>query len=655
MQNNKVFQMKQLILKIKDADKAYFVFDNPIMTDKEYDEMVLKLKELEKETGVVFARSPSKKVAGEVKKDLKEVVHTKPMLSAQKTKSIEEVGNFIGDKKVVVSWKLDGLTILLRYKNGYLEKAITRGRDGLVGEDVTDTVKYFRNVPKRIKESGYVEIRGEGVISWNDTRVLTKDSDESSAHPRNVAASYTRTTEVDKGRLNHIDFVAFDLIESPHAFKLKSEQLSYFASLGFSVVPHQSFENAGGVSLEETIKSFKPEEFLYPVDGIIFEYEDIEFGKSLGATSHHERRLMALKWEDEEYETTFTGVELVTTRTGIVSIIAKFEEVNINGAKISRANVPSLTKFESYQFGLGDKIKVYNANMIIPQIAENVTKSGSYVLPKYCPCCGEVLEEKTNKNGVKNLYCKNEECIARNAQRIARFCDKEAMDLEGLSAVMLEKLMAYGWIKNYVDLYHIEDHKEEIVNTIGFGPVSYKKIYNAVENSRKTNLGKFLVGMGIPKVGVEVASALNEYYYGSFEKFEEDIQNEYSFSHISGVTYSAEQNIYKWYNDKSEERFWRPLLKELKFGNQSRVVKRENAFTEKNVALTGTISTLSRKDAYQLLQLLGANPCDVVTIDTDYLVVGDAPGVKKIANALQYNVKIIYEKEFIEMLKCESE
>jgi DNA ligase (NAD+) len=472
----------------------------------------------------------------------------------KETKSVEDIHRFIADKDVVVSWKLDGLTIVLRYQGGFLTKAVTRGRDGTVGEDVTDTVKYFRNVPRRIKETGTIEIRGEGVMSWNDHKILTRDSEQASNHPRNVAASLTRTTEVDKGRLNHIDFIAFDLIESPYNFELKSEQLSFISKLGLMVVPYQRFNKYSGKTLEDTIKSFNPEEFSYPADGIIFEYEDVQYGKSLGATSHHERRLMALKWADEEYETTFTGVELVTTRTGIVSIIALFDEVNINGSKISRANIPSLTKFESYEFGEGDTIKVYNANMIVSQIAENVTKSGTFKLPKYCPCCGEVLEEQINKNGVKNLYCPNEECMARNAQRLARFCDKDAMDLEGLSAVLLEKLMAYGWIKNYVDLYHIEDYKEEIINTIGFGPATFKKIYNAVENSRKTNLGKFLVGMGIPKVGPEVGSVLNEYYYGSFEKFEEDIKNEYSFSHISGVPYMAEQNIYKWYNDKKEMR-----------------------------------------------------------------------------------------------------
>lgn len=385
---NKVSQMKELILKIKDADKAYFVDDNPIMTDKEYDELVEKLKSLESETGIVFSGSPSKRVAGEVKKELQEIKHTKPMLSAQKTKSVDEIGRFIADKAVVVSWKLDGLTIVLRYQGGFLCKAITRGRNGLVGEDVTGAVKYFRNVPKRIKETRTIEVRGEGVLSWKDHKILTGNSEEASNHPRNVAAGLTRTVNPDKGRTNHLDFFAFDLIESPEEFELKSEQLKYMSELGFSVVPNQDFGLHTGRTLEATIKDFNPEEFYYPADGLIFEYDDLLYGKSLGATEHHERRLMALKWEDEEFETKFTGVQLITTRTGIVNIIAQFEEVNLNGSKVSRASIHNLTKFESFEFGIGDTIKVYNANMIIPQVADNVTRSGSFELPKHCPCCG---------------------------------------------------------------------------------------------------------------------------------------------------------------------------------------------------------------------------------------------------------------------------
>ena len=648
---NKVIKMKELILKIKDADKAYFVNDNPIMTDKEYDAMVEELKALEKETGIVFSGSPSKKVAGDVKKELQEVKHTKPMLSAQKTKSIDEVNRFIADRETIVSWKLDGLTIVLRYKGGFLTQAITRGRDGLVGEDVTDAVRCFRNVPKRIKETRYIEVRGEAVLSWKDHKILTGDSQEASNHPRHVAAGLTRTVEPDKGRTNHIDFFAFDLIDAPTMPRTKSGQLKYIRDLGLPVVPYEYYGSASYKTLEQVIETFNPKDFYYPADGLIFEYEDSEYGKSLGATEHHERRLMALKWEDEEYETKFTGVELITTKTGVINIVALFEEVNINGSKVSRATMHNLSKFESFEFGVGDTIKVYNANMIVPQIAENITKSGSYKLPKYCPCCGTILEVELNKNGVKNLYCPNEDCIARNAQKVAHFCDKNSMGMEGITAVLLEKLMAYGWIKNYVDLYHISDYKQEICNTVGFGPATYNKVYNAVEASRKTTLGNFLAGMGIPSVSPEVAKNISEFCSDSFENFEQKIKEEYKFSHISGVSFTAEKNIYKWYNDKQEQKLYRPLLRELKFGKEQVEKQMANEFTDKKVAITGNISTLSRKDAYRLLELLGAKPCDTVSVETDYLVVGTEPGTKKIANALQYNVKIIYEQEFIEMLK----
>ena len=310
--------VKELILKIKDADKAYFVDDNPIMTDKEYDEMVEKLKALELETRIVFSGSPSKKVAGGVKKELKEVKHTKPMLSAQKTKSLEEINRFVADKDAVVSWKLDGLTIVLRYQGGFLTQAITRGRDGLVGEDVTASVRYFRNVPKRIKETRTIEVRGEGVLSWKDHKILTGDNEEASNHPRHVAAGLTRTVEPDKGRTSHIDFFAFDLIDAPCIPNSKGGQFKYMAQLGFAVVPYEYYGSASYKTLEQVIETFNPKDFYYPADGLIFEYEDSEYGKSLGATEHHERRLMALKWEDEEYETKFTGVELITTKTGVI-------------------------------------------------------------------------------------------------------------------------------------------------------------------------------------------------------------------------------------------------------------------------------------------------------------------------------------------------
>lgn len=643
---NKVSQMKELITKIKEADTAYFVHDNPIITDKEYDSLVDRLQSLEKETGIVFSGSPTKKVSGGVKKELKSVVHTKPMLSAKKTKSVKEIGEFIGGKSVVMSWKLDGLTIVLRYKGGLLYQAITRGQDGTVGEDVTHAVKHFRNLPKRIKCKEDIEVRGEGVLSWNDYKIITKE--DSDNHPRHIAASLTRSVgETNIGRLNHVDFFAFDIV-SNNVIESKYEQFKYMESIGLPVVPYYKCSVNHDKTIDKVVDDLKPEEFSYPVDGLIFEYDDIAYGRSLGSTGHHENRLIALKWEDKEYETTFTGVQLTTTRTGLVSIIAKFEDVNINGVVVRKAKIASLSKFKEFQFGVGDKIKVYSANMIIPQVAENVTKSGTYQVSKYCPCCGENLEIRTSKNGIEDLYCPNETCIARNAQKLARFCDSDAMGIEGMSATFLETLMGYGWINNYVDLYHIDRYKKEIVNTIGLGSATYNRIRNAIENSRNTTLGKFIVGMGIVGVGPEAGLALDEYFEGSFDKFEKAIEDEFCFSHISGVTAVAERNIYKWYNDKTEEKLWRPLLKELRFGTEE--CEEKSYFADKKVAYTGALGAMSPNDVRTMLVLLGANVCETVMVETDILIVGNEPSGRQIARALEYKVKVIYEQEFLELL-----
>jgi DNA ligase (NAD+) len=339
---NLVRRMKELINIIKEADVAYFVNDNPTMSDNEYDKLVAELKGIEHETGIVFSDSPSKRVGGNVKEELKSVTHTKPMLSAKKTKCIGDVLEFAANKDVIVSWKLDGLTIVLRYENGELKQAITRGKDGLIGEDVTHTVKHFRNVPLKVPCKDSFEVRGEGVCSWSDFEIIKKN--EGSTHPRNVAAGTVRTLTADEGKLSHLDFVAFELIDSNKDWNSKLEQLEFLENNKFSVVEN-SFVRFGSDDIESEIGKYNPDTYFYPVDGVVIEYEDLKYGKSLGATAHHENRLIALKWEDAEYETIFRGVELATGRTGTVEINAIFDPVDIGGMMVRRANVHGLSGF----------------------------------------------------------------------------------------------------------------------------------------------------------------------------------------------------------------------------------------------------------------------------------------------------------------------
>ena len=649
---NPVKRMKELIALIKEADTAYFKNDSPKLSDREYDLLVNELKDLEAASGLVFADSPSKRVSGETKKTLTTVLHTKPMLSANKTKSVAEVANFIGTQEALLSWKLDGLTLVLRYKNGILEKAITRG-NGSEGEDVTHTVKYFRNVPSKIPYRDYLEVRGEGVLSWADFEMLGKSMASGESHPRNLAAGIVRTSNADRGKCSHLDFIAFAIISDTEYTK-KIDQLAFLSGLGFDVVPHKFVPCVRNQEeFQEVVDSFVPDAYGYPVDGLVAEYNDIEFGKSLGATAHHENKLIALKWQDELTETIFRGVELITTRTGTVSIVGLFDTVVIDGARIHRASLHNLSVFEKYKFGIGDKISVYKANMIIPQIAENKTQSGTFVLPKFCPCCGETLTVKYSMSGVKDLYCPNTECIARNAQKIARFCDKKAMNIEGLSAVSLEKLMAFGWIKNFYDLYHLDEYRESIANTPGFGISSFEKMWNAINASRKTSLGKFLLGVGIPLLGPQAAKILDTYYYGSWDMFEEALQHNYAFSHIEGISPLLEKNIYKWYKNEAEEKLWRPVLNEVKFNERKHRSSGDkfSSFTDMNVVVTGTITGMTREKINEVLTLLGAIVSNSVSKNTDYLIVGAAPGGKKLSAAIKNGTKIITESQFLTMLE----
>ena len=645
---NDLQKMKELIQKINEADEAYFKKDTPIMTDREYDALVLELKMLERITGIHFSNSPIGKVPSDEKVELKTVRHSQPMLSCNKTKDIADVIKFVADKEVVLSWKMDGLTLVLRYENGKFIQAVTRGSGGIIGEDVTHTVKNLRNIPLAVPCKENFEVRGEGVLSWEDQQILSKLGKTEATHPRSIAAGAVRTAIADIGKLAHIDFFAFELIKED-APNTKIEQLDFLNNNNFDVVEHRLLGNDDDI--KESMEAWTPEGFAYPVDGIVCEYNDIAYGKSLGATAHHEKRMLALKWKDEVKETRFRGVELNTTRTGVVSIVGVFDEVTIDGSRIHRANLHNVTNFEKYKFGVGDVITVYKANMIIPQIAENKMMSGTYELPKYCPCCAERLTVRINQSGMKELYCPNEKCIARHSQKIARFCDKSAMNIEGLSATVVERMMARGWLKSYKDIYHLDLYRDEIVSSAGFGVDSYNAIWDAVEKSRKCHMYQFLVGIGIKHLGPEAAKILHQYYYGSMEDFLWAIRDNFHFSHIAGISESLERNIYEWFEDERNVRTMRAVMSELTFVGKSRELEgKSNPFADTTVVVTGTFNNFSREGIHDLLVFLGARTSTKVTEETDYLIYGAVPGSKKIGLAIQYGVNMISEDGFAEML-----
>lgn len=380
-------RMRELIEQLTAADVAYYRDDAPILSDREYDRLTDELKILEMDTGLMLSGSPTQTVSGEILEELTPVRHSKPMLSADKTKSVEDLVKFATGRPVLLSWKMDGLTLVLRYDNGQLQQAITRGREGIIGEDVTHTVRTFLNVPLNVPCKEPFEVRGEGVISWANFEKLNLSLEEPYTSARNLASGSTRKLDANECRKRFMEFHTFELIKDDAAHTdSKVHCMDFLAANGFTVVPYLYLdEHCGSERIKELVAVFQPKKFAYPVDGLIMEYDDLAYGKSLGATGHHENRMIALKWEDETYDTKFLGVELATTRTGMVSITGLFEPVNIDGTVVSRAYLHNLDIFDEFQFGVGDIISVYKANMIIPQIAENKTQSNTYQLPMTCP------------------------------------------------------------------------------------------------------------------------------------------------------------------------------------------------------------------------------------------------------------------------------
>ncbi len=643
-------RIKELIARLKEADIAYYRDDRPILSDRDYDALTDELKSLEQNTGLTLSGSPTQMVSGEILEELTPVRHTRPMLSADKTKSVDDLIRFAGTHDVVLSWKLDGLTLVLRYDGGELQQAITRGREGIIGEDVTHTARTFLNVPLTVPVREPFEVRGEGVISWTNFEKINLGLEEPYIHPRNLASGSVRTLNAAESGKRFLEFFAFDLV-TDLKIPTKCQQMDFMEANGFSVVPHAELSGMDADYIKATVELMDPTHYGYPVDGLIMEYDDISYGKSLGATGHHENRLIALKWQDELVETKFLGVELATTRTGMVSITGLFEPVEIDRTAVSRAYLHNLDIFDKFRFGVGDTIQVYKANMIIPQIARNDTKSGTFTLPMACPCCGEPLAVRKTSGGTRQLFCENPHCTARLIQKFDHFCEKTRMGIEGLSATTLEKFIGHGWIRNFGDLYDLEQHREEIVNTEGFGEKSFERLQASIEKSRSCTLAKFIAGLGIPMVGRHAGRDLDAYFHGSWEEFESAILGGFDFTQLPDFGETMHKNIYQWYQDAEEAKLWRPLLNKINFIKESSTMNTNNntPFYGKTVVATGKLENYTRDGIQAKLLELGAKPASSVTKKTDYLIVGEKAG-SKLTKAQQLGIRTLTEAEFEDML-----
>lgn len=511
----KVNRIKELVSILQKASYAYYGLDSPLMTDKEYDDLYDELSALEKETNYVLAGSPTVKVQGYVLDGFTKVRHTKPMLSANKTKDVQEIEKFVSGKIFYGSYKLDGLTVVVRYKNGEFAQGITRG-NGIEGEDVTEQCRFIKNLPMNIPYKKDLELRGECVISWDEFRRINKNLDTSYSHPRNLAAGTLRNLDLNIIKERNLSFVAFECVTDMKKDS-KSATLIDVHNMGFEIVPITKLNSA----VNHVNDALQPEFYQYPTDGIIFELDSRRLSESLGATSHHECCRMALKWEDELYDTVLEDIEWNTSKTGLINPVAVFEPVDLDGAITTRATLHNVSYIENLQLGIGDTIQVYRANMVIPKVHSNLTMSNTWKLPDKCPCCrGDV--EIHNENGSKTLHCTNPDCKAKLLGKLVHFVSKNAINIDGLSEQTLQKFIDLRWLESFKDIYYLSEHKNEMYKLDGFGKKSVDKLLESIEKSRNTTLDRFIYGLCIPLIGrtasKDIANNFN-YDYEQFRKY----------------------------------------------------------------------------------------------------------------------------------------
>lgn len=646
---DKVSRMRELIAVMKKEADAYYVYDDPIVPDSVYDAQFDELAALEKETGIILGGSPTQKVGGGILDGLKEVVHPKPMLSADKTKSVDALVAFAKkSNRVSVSWKEDGLTLVLTYRNGELVQAVTRG-DGEVGEDVTEGAKTIPSIPLKLPLAnpgidGDIVVRGECVISWADFNEINKGLEVPYSHPRNLAAGSIRKLSVAEVSQRPLHFKAFELVSS-EGFESKAATWKAMQTFGFDTA---EYEMCAAEELPEVIKKFDPEEYPYPVDGLIVEYDDLAFGASLGATGHHERSKIALKWEDETHKTIFRGVRAQTTRTGTVSLTAFFDPVKIEGSTVQRATLHNVTFFENLELGVGDEIEVYKANKIIPAIAENNTRSNTFPTPDTCPCCGTKLIRFTPEK-TTFLKCPNESCSARKIRQFAHFVSRPAMDIEGLSEATLEKLLAGGFIKEFSDIYRsIHSNMEEIANSIeGMGVNSVGNLLNAIDKSRDTTLARLVTAFGIPLVGKSAGKAIDKFFGGDEATFAAALDDPtFDFHQMNGFGDAICASLASWWAENRGE--WLSVVAQVNVAHTAAAAAAEGPFVGKTVVLTGTLSC-SRNEMAARLEAAGAKVTGSVSAKTDYVLAGENAG-SKLSKAKDLGITVISESKAEEML-----
>ncbi len=650
MSRQKADRMQELVELLNRAGKAYYQDAEEIMSDYEYDRLYDELLCLEKELGITLAGSPTVNVGYEVLSELPKEEHEHPMLSLDKTKDITELRKFAQDQKVLMSWKLDGLTIVLTYRDGELFKAVTRG-NGEVGEVITNNARVFKNIPLRIAYKGELILRGEAVIGYKDFEKINaeiEDVDARYKNPRNLCSGSVRQLNNEITAKRNVRFYAFSLVQAEGVDfgNSRESQMEWLKAQGFEVVEYCT---AAADTVEECVQRFSDRiaDNAFPSDGLVLTYDDIAYGTSLGRTSKFPRDSFAFKWADETRETKLLKIEWSPSRTGLINPVAIFEPVELEGTTVSRASVHNISIMEELELGAGDRIEVYKANMIIPQIARNLTRSGVKDVPTACPVCGERTKVRKVSNA-KALYCTNPMCQAKHVKAFSLFVSRDALNIEGLSEATLEKFIAKGFIREFSDIFHLERYGREIQQMEGFGEKSYRNLIASAEKARVTTLPRVIYGLGITGIGLANAKVICGRFHNDVEAMihaDEETLN--AIDGIGGVLAGA---FVSYFKDENHIKILLNLLKELEIPEEM-VDNTQRILEGKKFVITGSVTRFAnRGEVKELIERLGGKGTGSVTAKTDFLINNDVnSSSSKNKKANELNIPIISEEEFIEM------
>lgn len=646
MNESSIKKMKELGEKLREASRAYYQEDREIMSNVEYDALYDTLSALEKETGIVLADSPTVNVGYEAVEQLPKEEHERPMLSLDKTKEREALREFIGEHPTLLSWKLDGLTIVLTYENGELIKAVTRG-NGIVGEVITNNARVFKNIPLKISFKGRLVLRGEAIITYSDFEKINEtigDADAKYKNPRNLCSGSVRQLNNEITAKRNVRFYAFSLVSAEGVdFRNSSEvQFRWLNEQGFEVV---EYRKVTAETLDEAMDYFAEAVTTndFPSDGLVALYDDIAYGESLGTTAKFPRNAMAFKWADEMRDTRLLEIEWSPSRTGLINPVAIFEPVELEGTTVSRASVHNISIMKELKLGIGDTIRVYKANMIIPQIAENLTGSGNAPIPHTCPACGQETVVK-KENDVECLFCVNPGCPAKKIKSFGLFTSRDAMNIDGLSEATLEKFIARGFIHDFGDIFEISRYKDEIVEMEGFGQKSYDNLMESLERAKETTLPRVIYSLGIANIGLANAKVICRHFDNDLDRIRHASLEEVSDIDTIGPVIAG--NLVAYFRDEDNDRRLDHLMSFLHIQEDS--PKQEQIFEGMNFVITGSLVHFgNRSEAKELIESLGGKVTGSVTKKTNYLINNDIQSnSSKNKKARELGIPILSEEDF---------